>query len=154
MGVDEAYNFRQVDETFSTAGVLGESQLAALAREGYTAVINLLPQDSEYAVTSERALVLGQGLEYRQVPVDFGDPRPGDYQAFEHALRELAGGRVMIHCAANYRASAFFALYARRNLGWSDAQAKAFIADVWDPREHAPWNAFIAGIVPGMAEGS
>jgi protein tyrosine phosphatase (PTP) superfamily phosphohydrolase (DUF442 family) len=148
MSVDQAYNFRQVSDSVSTAGVLGEEQLGALQREGYTAVINLLPEDSEYAVTGERDLVLRQGLRYTHIPVDFHEPRESDYRAFEAALRELQGARVMIHCAANYRVSAFYTIYARRNLGWSALQAETFIATIWNPSEHKPWDGFIAGLTP------
>jgi len=148
MSVDQAYNFRKVSDSISTAGVLNEEQLCALQREGYTAVINLLPESSDYAVQGEKALVLCQGLAYRQIPVDFSAPREEDYRAFEAAMRELQGARLMIHCAANYRVSAFYAIYARRNLGWSAAQAGEFIAAIWDPRDHPPWEAFIAGLAP------
>lgn len=152
MSVDQAYNFRQVSDTTSTAGVLSEDQLGALQREGYGAVINLLPETSEYAIKGERDLVLGQGLVYMHIPVDFSAPQESDYRAFEHAMRELQGKKLMIHCAANYRVSAFYAIYARLNLGWSDAQAKEAIAAIWNPREHAPWNDFIASLAPGVAD--
>lgn len=154
MSVAQAYNFRKVSESLSTAGVLGEDQLRALQQEGYTAVINLLPESSEYAIKCERELVLGQGLTYTNIPVDFGEPLQSDYQAFERAMRELQDAKLLVHCAANYRASAFYAIYAHRHLGWSAAQAREFIATVWDPREHAPWNAFIASLAPDIALGT
>ncbi len=146
MSVDQAYNFRKVSDSISTAGVLGEEQLRALQPEGYTAVINLLPEDSEYAIKGEKDMVLAQGLRYTHIPVDFSAPRESDYRAFENALRELQGSRLMIHCAANFRVSAFYAIYARRNLGWSAEQAQTFIAAIWNPSEHAPWDAFIANL--------
>lgn len=146
MGVEQAYNFRKVSESISTAGVLGEEQLDALQREGYTAVINLLPEDSEYAISGERDRVMRQGLTYMHIPVDFNAPKNSDYSAFETAMRELQGSKLMIHCAANFRVSAFYAIYARRNLGWSSGQAEAFIAAIWNPGEHPPWDAFIAGL--------
>ena len=152
MSVEHAYNFRRVSEYISTAGVLGEEQLGALQREGYTAVINLLPEDNEYALKGERELVLRQGLSYTNIPVDFGAPHEEDYRAFEAAMRELQGARLLIHCAANYRVSAFYAIYARRNLGWSAQQAQEFIAALWNPSEYDPWAAFIAGLMP--SEGS
>jgi hypothetical protein len=45
----------------------------------------------------------------------------------------------MVHCAANYRVSAFYAIYARRNLGWSDKDANVHITSIWNPAEHDPW---------------
>lgn len=148
MSVDQAYNFRKVSDSISTAGVLGQEQLGALQREGYTAVINLLPEDSEYAIKGEKDMVLQQGLSYTHIPVDFSAPRESDYRTFENAMRELQGARLMIHCAANYRVSAFYPIYARRNLGWSAEQVETFIAAIWNPSEHEPWAAFIASLAP------
>lgn len=148
MSVDQAYNFRKVSDSISTAGVLSEEQLGALQPEGYTAVISLLPEDSEYAIKGEKDMVLRQGLSYTCIPVDFSAPRESDYYAFEQSMRELPGARLMIHCAANYRVSAFYAIYSRRNLGWTAEQAQTFISAIWNPSEHAPWADFIAGLVP------
>jgi len=143
MSVEQAYNYRRVSDTIHTAGVVSEEQLRALQQEGFTAVINLLPADSKYAVDAERDIVQRQGLAYRQIPVDFSAPRASDYRTFETAMRELAGATLLIHCAANYRASAFYAIYAHRNLGWSAARAQAFIRELWNPREHPPWDSFV-----------
>ncbi len=144
MSVDEAFNYRKVSETTCTAGLLSEEQLCALKQEGYQSVINLLPDDSEYALQGERELVERQGLGYAYIPVDFNAPQEQDYMAFERALIARRGEKMMIHCAANYRVSAFYAIYAHRNLDWPARKAREHITSIWDPAAYQPWEAFIS----------
>lgn len=147
MSVNQAFNFRQVSESLATAGLLNEAQLGALAAEGYQAVINLLPDDLDYAVQGEAAIVQSQGLAYTYIPVVFEAPGVGDYEQFEAALSGLADSKVLVHCAANYRVSAFYAIYAYRNEGWSRPQVEEFIAAVWDTAEHPVWEQFIGDML-------
>lgn len=144
MSVNQAYNFKQVDERISTAGLLSPEQLQALKGEGYDAVINLLPDDSEYAIKNEAAIVMEQDILYEYVPVDFAAPTVSDYRAFERVLSGLTTQRVMVHCAANYRVSAFYSIYACLNEGWSASQARDFISTVWNLDEYPVWQQFVA----------
>ena len=144
MAVSDAYNFRQVDNRLSTAGILGETQLDELGAEGYQAVINLLPDDSPYAIAGERERVLDQGLGYTHIPVDFSAPTAEDYDAFVMAMRAAGDRKLMVHCAANYRVSAFYAIYGVEHLGWSPAHAWDFIGALWNIEEHPVWESFVA----------
>ncbi len=144
MGVDGAYNFRRVDDRLTTSGVLSVEQLGALGGEGYDAVVNLLPDDNEWAHADEAAIVRGQGLAYVHIPVDFDAPTREDLERFVDAMDALAGRTVHVHCAANYRVSAFYGLYALRTGRWTEAQADAFVGDLWDPSAHPAWAVFIA----------
>lgn len=76
-----------------------------------------MPNDSEYALQGEKELIEKQGLSYTYIPVEFNAPQEHDYVEFENAMNALQGNKTMIHCAANYRVSAFYAIYAHRNLG-------------------------------------
>ena len=147
MALSDALNFRRVNERLSTAGSLDETQLAELGAEGYQAVINLLPADSPYAIAAERALVEGQGLGYAHIPVDFAAPSAEDYRLFATAMQAHADKRLLVHCAANYRVSAFYAIYAFKNLGWSLAHAYDFIGATWNIEEHPAWEAFVADML-------
>ncbi|MFV8819535.1 protein tyrosine phosphatase family protein [Haliea sp. E17] len=149
MSVEQAYNFVGIDPATATAGLLTAEQLQTLGDAGYEAVVNLLPHDSEFALPSEQDLVRGQGLEYHSIPVDFARPTARDYADFVQAMQALQGRKVLVHCAANYRASAFYAIYAFQHLGWPLERAQAHIASVWNPAEHPPWGDFIAGYLAG-----
>jgi protein tyrosine phosphatase (PTP) superfamily phosphohydrolase (DUF442 family) len=117
--------------------------LAALA-EGYDVVIDLLPGDSSYAVANEGAIVQSQGVGYVHIPVDFAAPTHADLDSFTTAMDENAGKAIHVHCAANYRVSAFYSLYALAKGWWSAKEADAHIRDVWNPEEYPAWERFIA----------
>lgn len=144
MAVSDAYNFRQVDDLLSTAGVVNEAQLGELKSEGYDAVISLLPADSDYAIANEPDIVLSQGLGFTYIPVDFAAPTRSDFDEFEKAMKANTGQKLMLHCAANYRVSAFYSIYAVRHEGWSHQQAYDFMADIWNLDEHPVWKTFVA----------
>ncbi|HEX5587246.1 MAG TPA: protein tyrosine phosphatase family protein [Acidimicrobiia bacterium] len=143
MSIEQSSNFRRIDERLTTSGLLGVEELSALRGEGYDAVINLLPDTSGRAVVNEEAIVREQGLEYVHIPVDFAAPAHADLEAFTDAMDALAGKKVHVHCAANYRVSAFYALYAQRTGSCTEAEADALIRSVWDPADHPPWPEFI-----------
>jgi protein tyrosine phosphatase (PTP) superfamily phosphohydrolase (DUF442 family) len=144
MPIEDSYNFRRIHERLTTSGLVSAEQLADLRRQDYDAVINLLPETHERAVADEAAIVRGQGLDYVYIPVDFEAPSHEDLEAFAHAMTGRAGQKVHVHCAANYRVSAFYSLYALRNGLCTEDEADQLVRDVWDPAEFPAWRAFIA----------
>lgn len=54
MNFNKAYNFKEVNELVSCSGTLKNVRLQSFLDEGYYAVINLLPDESEYAVEGEK----------------------------------------------------------------------------------------------------
>ena len=143
MGIEEAVNYRRVSDKVATSGIVSSEQLSRLKSEGFEAVVNLLPDESESATRDERAMVEKQGLEYHYIPVDFGHPTAADFAAFASALDGVGEKRVLIHCAANYRVSAFYSLYAMKRCGWSEEDASALIGSLWDPAGHPLWRDFM-----------
>lgn len=143
MSVNQAYNYKKVGDNVCTAGLLNEEQLSCLCGEEYEVVINLLPDDSKYAIKNEREIVAGQGIAYHYIPVDFAAPGLEDYHKFEVIMNQIGERKVLIHCAANHRVSAFYSVYARRNLGWSEQQAYDLITSIWNPAKNSQWQQFI-----------
>lgn len=139
MSIDKAYNYRAVSETLATAGRLEPEQLAQLGAAGYEVVINLLPHSSQYAVPGEQRMVEEQGIEYFYLPVDFAEPTLADYREFRQLMARVGERKLLIHCAANYRVSAFYSRYAIEAGRWSAAEADQFMLSIWQPDEHPPW---------------
>lgn len=142
----ETRNFREVDHHLSTAGQPNEAQLASAARDGFQVVINLgLHTDPRYALADERACVESLGMTYVHIPVEFGAPTEADLTAFFEAMDANEGRRVLVHCAANMRVTAFVGLYRAITQGRPRDEAFAVMRSVWEP--NAVWADFIRAML-------
>ena len=127
------YNWRRLDAHITTSGQPTEAHLAALAESGVRIVINLAPHNHRHALPDEAASVAALGMRYIYIPVDFAAPTEADFAAFCAALEAAGTDPLHVHCAANYRVSAFFYRYRRDVLGMDAAQARVDMEDVWQP---------------------
>src|ERR1043165_1382988 len=143
MGTPTIYNYRKVDEHHATGGQPTEEQLKAAAAEGFATVINLATIDPRYSLRDEGASVAALGMQYRHIPVPWDQPSEADFAAFEQAMQSAGEGKTLVHCAANFRATAFYALYAMKHLGWSRSRAEEFRASIWRGSDFPVWEDFI-----------
>jgi protein tyrosine phosphatase (PTP) superfamily phosphohydrolase (DUF442 family) len=144
--LSEAVNFREVDTRLCTAGQPTEQQLASAAAYGVQVVINLaLHDDPRYSLRDERASVEALGLTYVHIPVQFATPKETDLLAFFDAMDAHKERSVFVHCAANYRVTAFLGLYRIIRKGWSSEEAFELMRTVWEPNEC--WRLFIAAML-------
>ena len=140
--VTSIYNYREVDATLATSGQPTEEQLLSVARDGFQVVINLaLHDDPRYSLKDETASVTSLGMEYIHIPVDFQSPTESDLQTFFAAMDAHRQQKVLVHCAANKRVTAFVGLYRTIKLGWPADKAFALMHSVWEP--DPVWAAFI-----------
>ena len=144
MSTDEIFNYVRVDDRISTAGQPTENQLRDAAAEGFTTIINLAPVNPPYTPANEAGLARELGLNYIAIPVAWNNPTDADFAAFERAMSQTAGDKTLIHCAANFRVTAFYSLYAQKYLGLSAAQADALRDRIWAGSDYPVWEAFIA----------
>ena len=144
MSTQDIYNFRRLNDQLITGGQPTEDQLRAAAAEGVTTVINLATINPRYSLPDEPGLVRSLGMAYYHIPVDWEGPKPSDFETFESVMQALPPGKTLVHCAANFRVTAFYSLYALKHLGWSEAQADAFRASVWQGSDYPIWADFIA----------
>jgi uncharacterized protein (TIGR01244 family) len=152
MGTQTIHNYRKVDERYATAGQPTEEQLRAAAAEGYKTIINLATIDPRYSLEDEGGLVASLGMQYHHIPVPWAQPSDADFAAFERAMQAAGEGKTLVHCAANFRASAFYALYAMKHLGWSQAQAEEFRASIWRGSDFPVWEEFIRRTQSGIVD--
>lgn len=144
--VADIYNYHAVDDTLSTAGQPSESQLRALAREGFDVVVNLaLHDDPRYSLPDEPGLVKSLGMAYVHIPVRFDAPREEDLELFFAAMDEHRGRKLFVHCAANKRVTVFLGLYRALRERWEVNDAFALMRRVWSPDE--VWGAFISAML-------
>lgn len=154
MSTQEIFNYIKVDERLITGGQPTEDQLRDVAAEGFTAVINLAPVNPPYTPEDEAGLAQLLGIAYHYIPVQWNAPTDEDFAAFEEAMRATADDKLLIHCAANFRVTAFYSLYARKHLGWTEAQADAFRAGIWAGSDYPIWEAFVARKKALLMDGS
>jgi protein tyrosine phosphatase (PTP) superfamily phosphohydrolase (DUF442 family) len=139
----DVINFRRLSDHLITGGQPTEIELALAAAAGAEVVINLGRLDPAYALPDERGTVAALGLIYEHIPVIWAEPTPADLDAFFAAMERYAGRRVFVHCAANYRASAFIMLYRVLRLGWRIEDARPDMDTIWDQAEYPQWQAFV-----------
>jgi protein tyrosine phosphatase (PTP) superfamily phosphohydrolase (DUF442 family) len=141
--IEQIVNFVPLSDDLWCAGMPTEDQMRDVARRGAEAVINLATPDSDRALEDEAALVHSLGMEYASIPVDWDAPTGHDLQKFCDAMERHEGKKILVHCQANYRATAFIALYRVRRLGWHPAKALESVRQVWDPDQYPTWKRFI-----------
>ena len=132
-----APNVVQVSPTIVTSGQPTLPSLKALGSDGFNAVIYLAPTTVMDAVAGEADIVRGQGMEWINIPIDFGDPTDTDLAKFFETMDRLKGQKVLVHCQVNMRASTFTFLYRVLSLREPPEQAYEAVAKVWSPR--GPW---------------
>jgi protein tyrosine phosphatase (PTP) superfamily phosphohydrolase (DUF442 family) len=135
------YNFHQVNDQLACSGQPAEKQLQAIAGDGYKVIINLGLTGAKYSLPDEAASVSGLGLTYHHIPVQFESPQLHELKDFIGLMKRHQNEKILVHCAANYRASCFTGLYllAARQIGQDEMDD--LIANIWQP--DPVWQQFI-----------
>ena len=151
MSTESIFNFIRVSESVATGGQPTQAQIEAAHAEGVEAVVNLAPHDQQSgALPDEADLVESLGMSYHHIPVEWMMPLKENFTAFVQTMDGLGDRKVLVHCAANYRVSAFYSTYAMKKHGWSAQQADALIARIWESRPDVQmdetWRTFLEEI--------
>jgi protein tyrosine phosphatase (PTP) superfamily phosphohydrolase (DUF442 family) len=148
--VSDIKNYIKVDDRIGTGGQPTAEQFTALRAAGYEVVVNLLPGEQDNALKGEDRLVRDLAMDYRYIPVAWTSPQLSDFTAFCDTMQQLQDKKVFVHCAMNMRVTAFYSSYAIKYLGWSEDQADALVARVWQDgksfKMNDCWRAFLAQI--------
>jgi len=138
------FNFVQLTPDVGTSGQPTREQFAAIAQDGYAAVVNLAMPTSDNAIADEGSVVTGHGMSYFHIPVDFKNPTIDDLRTFIGTMQTLSGKRVWVHCAMNLRVSAFMYHYLKHVRGLDESSARSPVLDRWGPKMDAAWSQFLA----------
>jgi len=84
-------------------------------------------------------------MDYVHIPVQFKAPTEQDLMDFFTAMDAHGDEKVLVHCAANYRVTAFVGLYRVIRQGWTTDKAFAPMSTVWEPDE--VWTRFISEMI-------
>lgn len=146
MSIEDIYNYRRVNDQLILGGQPTEEQIKAAADEGVKTVINLATLNRESTLRDEAGLVRSLSMTYYHIPVEWGNPKESDFDMFEKIFQQVSGEKTLVHCAANFRVTAFYSLYAMKHLGWSEAQADEFRASIWQGSDYPIWEEFVSTI--------
>src|SRR5215212_8770361 len=110
--VTDIYNYLPIDAKLVTSGQPSVEELGAIAGDGVEVVINLaLHDDPRYSLPDEAGSVASLGMTYVHIPVKFDAPTEADLLAFVRTMDEHRERKLLVHCAANKRVTAFLGLY-------------------------------------------
>ena len=139
----DIYHYQYLDENLSSSGMPTAEQMKEVAEAGVQLVINLAPHDVPNAIPDEAGLVNGLGMEYINIPVTWRAPEAEALTRFLDEMDAHAGKKILVHCEANYRASAFVMMYRVLRQGWNKADAIPVMEKMWNPEDFPIWEQFI-----------
>ena len=140
MGMDDITNYLQISDRIASSGQPEEHQFKDIAKANYQAVINLAMPNSENAIPEEGNIVTAHKMVYVHIPVPFDAPTVEHVRQFIKIMNVFSEQKVWVHCALNYRVSAFLYHYQRLQ-GATDEQASCAILPSWQPNE--VWQRFM-----------
>lgn len=111
---------RQLDDRTLVSGQIGPDQVAGLAAQGFTVLVNNRPdgEEPDQPRASEiEAAAAEAGISYRFIPISRGIG-PADVDAMQQALGQAADGKLLAFCRSGTRSALVCAL-AQREAGAS-----------------------------------
>lgn len=131
--MNKILNYVKINELISTSGQPKIEELELIANEGFEVVINLAMPTTSNALENEDKIVSSLNMSYIHIPVNFENPKISDLKLFLNILQALGANKVWIHCAKNYRVSAFMYVYHKYILHTPFEQIDLSIFDKWQP---------------------
>lgn len=149
--LSDIYNFLAISDDLGTSGQPTSSQFDAVKAAGYDVVINLATGATPRDLPNEAEVLSRHGLDYIHIPVIWDNPTAADLERFFEAMDHNQDKKCFVHCIANMRVSAFVLLYRVLRQEMPLEEARASMAQIWQPNE--TWQAFIeAALAPGNAD--
>ena len=126
---------RQLDDRTLVSGQIAAHEVAELAKQGVTVLVNNRPdgEESGQPLAGDIEAAAGEaGIAYRFVPIMRGIG-PADVEAMQEALRGAQDGKMLAFCRSGTRSALAVAL-ARREDGASAEQVQQCLIDAgFDP---------------------
>jgi protein tyrosine phosphatase (PTP) superfamily phosphohydrolase (DUF442 family) len=151
--LEDIYNFLSLSENLFTSGMPTAEQLSDAAQRGVQLVINLAPHEVSNALPGETELVTSLGMQYVNIPVIWNTPTKDGLDRFMDVMDENPGKKILVHCQANFRATAFVALYRILRQGWNAEKAMEGMHQIWDAEDYPIWKMFIEENLKRSREG-
>lgn len=138
-------NYVEYSGRFASAGQPTAEQLTELGEQGFERVVYIAWTDNDNSLDAEDRLVKSLGMEYLHIPVEWTAPTASDFYLFAGAMQRAPEKKTLLHCQANYRASAFSFLYRVLYEDVPVAEAKRDMNAIWTPNE--TWRDLIFAVL-------
>lgn len=129
------YNYHEHSDSLISSGQPARDQFVNIRKEGVDVVVNLSPYDLPEAIPDEKRVVESAGMQYFHLAVDWDRPSLDHLKAFFSFMDDVQGQRVLVHCWANARASAFVYLYRTLRQGKPEAKERRVLRAIWANNE-------------------
>ncbi len=133
--------YHPIHTGLASSGQPTPAQFETIARAGFQVIINLAMPDSDRAFPWQANWVHELGMTQVQIPVPYDQPQYVHLHGFTALMQVHEERAVWVHCALNWRASAFLYLDARIRLHLGRKQAAKRMLPGWQPDRL--WQAFI-----------
>jgi protein tyrosine phosphatase (PTP) superfamily phosphohydrolase (DUF442 family) len=151
--LEDIPNFLALSENLFTGGMPNNEQLADAAQRGIELVINLAPHAVLNALPNETELVTSLGMQYINIPVIWTTPTRDGLDRFMDVMDDNKDKKILVHCQANFRATAFVALYRILRHNWNPDDAMEGMHQIWDTEDYPIWKMFIEENLKKSREG-
>ena len=134
-------NYIPISENIASSGQPNPTQFDAIAEAGFKHIINLAMHDSTDSLYDEGGLVSEAGMNYFHIPVPFDAPTIKHLKLFLNLMTMLEDDKIWVHCAYNWRASAFINHYQRSIFNLAPETIEMPILEQWKLDE--VWQKFL-----------
>ena len=138
-------NYHRIDASLVTGGQISPAHVPLLREEGVDLIVNLSVADPERN-RDEAFAVASAGITYVNIPVVWEAPKREDLDLFLAIMDGAADKHVLVHCFANYRASAFTYLHRVLRGGVDERVVRSDLEVVWNDEawtEYPHWRKFV-----------
>jgi uncharacterized protein (TIGR01244 family) len=121
---------RQLDDKMMVSGQVAPHEVAGLAEQGVTVLVNNRPDGEEPGqplAGDIEAAAAAAGITYRHVPIMRGIG-PADVESMQEAMREAEGGKLLAFCRSGTRSAMALGL-AKREGGASAEEVHRCLTD-------------------------
>lgn len=131
--MDTILNYIKINDKISTSGQPTLEELKIIADNDFKVVINLALSNSSLALENEDKIVSQLGMTYIHIPVDFENPEIDNLKIFLAILNSFTNIKVWVHCAKNYRVTAFMYVFHKYFLKTPFENINLSMFDIWTP---------------------
>lgn len=133
--MNSIFNYIKVNENISTSGQPTIDEFEQIKNNNFEIVINLALCNSSNSLENEDKIVTNLGMNYFHLPVDFDKPNITTLKTFLSLMDTFYDKKIFVHCAKNYRVTAFMYVYHKYFLKTPFEDIDLSLLEEWSPNK-------------------